>query len=98
MRVIKCLIFAAVLAVLAVFVSGFGAKEYRVVDEHHVVSDGQTVWGIATKYFPRQNKYRDIRYLVDDIGKVNHLPERNWNIRPGDELIIPLLVEIKKGE
>jgi nucleoid-associated protein YgaU len=89
------LTIAALLAAM-IWLTGGKGVQYAIEQRTHTVSAGQTVWGIATKYFPRQNKYRDIRYLVDDIGKANHLPERSWNIRPGDVLIIPLAKEVRK--
>lgn len=89
------LTIAALLAAM-IWLTGGKGVQYAIEQRTHTVSAGQTVWGIATKYMPEQEKTRDVRELVYEIGKLNGLPERSWNIRPGDVLIIPLAKEVRK--
>lgn len=89
------LTIAALLAAM-IWLTGGKGVQYAIEQRTHTVSAGQTVWGIATKYMPEQNKTRDVRELVHEIGKLNGLPKRNWNIQPGDVLIIPLAKEVRK--
>ena len=91
-------VFITIVALLAatIWLTGGKGVQYAVERRQHTVSAGQTVWGIATKYMPEQNKTRDVRELVHEIGKLNSLPARNWNIQPGDVLIIPLAREVKQ--
>lgn len=67
---------------------------YELATKHHVVREGQTIWGIATRYMPEQDRTRDVRELVYEIGRANNL--KGYKIHPGDVLIIPLQVEVKK--
>lgn len=73
---------------------GMGHKEYTINTATHVAREGQTLWGIATKYMPEQEKTRDVRELVHDIEQANGL--RNKYIQPGMVLAIPLAREVKK--
>lgn len=95
-NLILVFLVAAVLLAGLIWATGDKTAKYAVENHYHVVSDGETVWDIAWDYLPKQKKTKDVRELIDDIGKANKLLERSWNIRPGDELIIPLLVEVKK--
>lgn len=91
-------VFITIVALLpaTIWLTGGKGVQYAIEQRTHTVSAGQTVWGIATKYMPEQNKTRDVRELVHEIGKLNSLPARNWNIQPGDVLIIPLAREVKQ--
>lgn len=89
------LTIAALLAAM-IWLTGGKGVQYAIEQRTHTVSEGQTVWGIATKYMPEQEKTRDVRELVYEIGELNSLPKRNWNIQPGDVLIIPLAKKVRK--
>lgn len=89
------LTIAALLAAM-IWLTGGKGVQYAIEQRTHTVSSGQTVWGIATKYMPEQEKTRDVRELVYEIGELNSLPKRNWNIQPGDVLIIPLAKKVRK--
>lgn len=91
--VLKGIVLMAILAG-AFTTCGMGHKEYVVNNATHVVREGQTLWGIATKYMPEQEKTRDVRELVYDIEQANGL--RNKFIEPGMILAIPLAKEVKK--
>lgn len=90
--------FLTIVALLAatIWLTGGKGVQYAIEQRTHTVSSGQTVWGIATKYMPEQEKTRDVRELVYEIGELNSLPKRNWNIQPGDVLIIPLAKKVRK--
>lgn len=89
------LLIAACLAALIWCTGGTGLRMEQQ-NKLHVVKAGQTIWGIATEYMPQQNKTWDIRELIYDIGKANKL--HNYQIQPGQQLVIPLMVEIKENE
>lgn len=52
----KCLFIIALVAVAWVLIGWLKPTEYRTVKKLHTVTAGQTVWGIATKYQPLQDK------------------------------------------
>lgn len=93
-KTIKVFLLAAALLAAMIWLTGGKGVQYAVENKYHVVGDGQTVWGIATKYFPEQNKTRDIRELVHDIRQANNI--RDCIIRPGDVLVIPLSKRVDK--
>lgn len=95
-KTIKVFLIAAALLAAMIWLTGGKGVRYAVENKYHTVTDGQTVWGIATKYMPQQSKTRDVRELVYEIGRLNSLPKRNWNIQPGDVLIIPLAKKVRK--
>jgi hypothetical protein len=86
------ILIAAYAAMLVCLLGGFDSPRYKLVLKNHVVSEGQTIWGIAIKYMPKQDEYRDVRKLVYDIrcanGKDGELMD--CTLYPGQELIIPL--------
>lgn len=90
----KVFLTVAVLLAALVFLTGGRGVQYAAETRYHTVTSGQTVWGIATKYLPLQDKTRDVRELMYDIGKANGL--RGYHIEPGMKLVIPLEVEIKE--
>lgn len=84
----KKLAFIAVLLVTAaVFVSGYGVT--RVVTyKTYYVSEGETVWEIASEHMVEQDKTRDVRELVHDIAEYNNLHGKT--LQAGQKIIIPL--------
>jgi nucleoid-associated protein YgaU len=81
------LIIAALLAAM-IFVTGGRGVKYAAEQRYHTVAAGQTIWGIATKYLPEQDRTRDVRELAYNIGRANKL--EGYLIRPGQVLVIPL--------
>ena len=64
-----------------------GEKEYKSI----YVSEGDTLWEIA-KDNQINNEYyknKDIRYIINDLIKINNLS--NSNIKINQELIIPII-------
>ena len=82
------------LIVLGLLCSGMDT-EYHVSNKHHVVSEGQTVWGIATKYKSEQDKRMTMDEFVYNISKANNLQGKNF-LQPGQVLIVPLYKAEKK--
>ena len=93
----KCLFIIALVAVAWVLIGWLKPTEYRTVKQRHTVSAGQTVWGIATKYQPLQDKKMSVGELVHKIYKINGIDPRLY-IQPGDVLIIPLEQEVRDGK
>ena len=93
----KCLFIIALVAVAWVLIGWLKPTEYRTVKQLHTVTAGQTVWGIATKYQPLQDKKMSVGELVHKIYKVNGIDPRLY-IQPDDELIIPLEMEVRDGK
>ena len=93
----KCLFIIALVAVAWVLIGWLKPTEYRTEYKRHTVTAGQTVWGIATKYQPLQDKKMSVGELVHKIYKINGIDPRLY-IQPGDELIIPLEQEVRDGK
>lgn len=93
----KCLFIIALVVVAWVLIGWLKPTEYRTVKQLHTVTAGQTVWGIATKYQPLQDKKMSVGELVHKIYKVNGIDPRLY-IQPGDVLIIPLEQEVRNGK
>ena len=93
----KCLFIIALVAVAWVLIGWLKPTEYRTVKKLHTVTAGQTVWGIATKYQPLQDKKMSVGELVHKIYKVNGIDPRLY-IQPDDVLIIPLEIEVRDGK
>ena len=90
----KMLYIMAIVAV-AFLVSGWlKPTEYHTEKRIHTVGEGQTIWGIATKYQPMQDHKMSTGELVYRIYKLNSIDPKAY-IQPGDKLIIPLEVEVK---
>lgn len=94
MKIAKIFCGAAMLLALLVFLSGAGSKQYAVEHRTHIVSEGQTMWDIASLYMSRQDKTRDVRELVYDISQANGI--KNAYIYPGQVLTIPLTRKVEK--
>ena len=91
----KKLLYIIAMVAVAFMVSGWlSPTEYRTEKRIHIVSAGQTVWGIATKYQSAQDKKMSTGELVHKIYKVNSIDPKLY-IQPGDKLIIPLEMEVK---
>ena len=93
----KCLFIIALVAVAWVLIGWLKPTEYRTEYKRHTVTAGQTVWGIATKYQPLQDKKMSVGELVHKIYKVNGIDSRLY-IQPGDVLVIPLEQEVRDGK
>lgn len=69
------------------------SQQYAV----HTVSVGETLWEIALGYMDKQDKYHDVRYLMDDICRQNNMMgndlQKKW--QPGAEIVIPLGKEVE---
>jgi len=64
-----------------------GEKVYKSI----YVSEGDTLWDIA-KDNQKNNVYykdKDVRYIINDLMKINNLS--NSNIRINQELVIPIV-------
>ena len=72
----KCLFIIALVAVAWVLIGWLKPTEYRTVKQLHTVTAGQTVWGIATKYQPLQDKKMSVGELVHKIYKINGIDPR----------------------
>ena len=59
--------------------------EYKII----YVSEGDTLWNIAKSNQANNDYYknRDIRYIINDLIKINNLD--NSNIKVNQKLIIP---------
>ena len=61
--------------------------EYRIIH----ISKGDTLWSVALNN-QKNNEYykgKDIRYILDDIMKINNL--NNSNLKINQELLIPII-------
>lgn len=79
----------------AYFLSNCINTNYVVEEKYHVVKTGQTLWQIADRYMPEQEKTEDIREFIFEITKANDI-KGNEYLMPGDCLVIPLHKVAKK--
>lgn len=82
------------LAVAALLCIGMDTN-YELTNKHHVVAEGQTVWGIATKYKGEQDMQMTMDEFVYNISKANNLQGQKF-LHPGQVLVIPLYKAEKK--
>ena len=85
------LIILGIILALSLIISkasySHGEKQYKSI----YVSEGDTLWNIA-KDNQKNNVYykdKDIRYIINDLVKINNLS--NSNIRINQELLIPIV-------
>lgn len=80
-------LFVAVTALTAVLFGVFCSASASKEAETYVltVSYGDTLWDIANE---NNTRSKDVRSVVDDIMRLNHLTDTSINC--GDELIIPI--------
>lgn len=94
----KKLLFAVMLLTVAVFCVGYASTHYvasySLEKQVHIVRSGETLWDISVSYMPKQERWDDVRGVMDDIETENGLTlgSRN-NLVPGQRLIIPLHVK-----
>lgn len=64
-----------------------GEKQYKTI----YVSNGDTLWSIAKNNQESNGYYKekDIRYIINDIAKINNI--ENSNIKINQELLIPII-------
>lgn len=64
-----------------------GEKQYKTI----YVSNGDTLWSIAKSNQETNDYYKekDIRYIINDIAKINNI--ENSNIKINQELLIPVI-------
>ena len=69
-------------------------RPYTEVAATHTMAAGETLWDVANGYMAQQDKYKDVRYLVDDIRKANGLTDKEFvnHIQAGTKIIVPLKV------
>ena len=60
----------------------------------HIVRHGESIFEIADRYFPYQQGTNDYAHFVLILRHENGMLEGR-RIKPGDEIIIPLMVEAK---
>ena len=85
------LIIMGIILCLTLFINkaslSHGETEYKTI----YVSEGDTLWNIA-KSNQRNNQYyknKDVRYIINDIMKINKLNNSEININ--QELLIPVI-------
>ncbi len=95
MRIVNKAKFIRSNVILAILISSiviFATKAYSNVEtkyKEEYVCAGDTLWSIAQEEL-ENNKYfegKDIRYVVNELKKVNNLA--NANLNEGDKLKIP---------
>ena len=85
------LIILGIILVLSLIIAkesySHGEKEYKSI----YVSEGDTLWDIAKDNQMNNDYYKgkDIRYIINDIIKINKLS--NSDIKINQELIIPII-------
>lgn len=92
----KKLLFAVLLIAAAVFCSGNVGNNYATETRTHSVRIGETLWDVAWRYMPQQDKTKDVWELIYDIQQANKLDPKSAALVPGQKLIIPLEVKTKK--
>ena len=69
-------------------------RPYTEITAIHTMAAGETLWDVANGYMAKQDKYKDVRYLVDDIRKASGLTDKEFvnQLQAGTEIIVPLKV------
>lgn len=92
MKVVKIALFCLLLMAVACFLVGYTTTEYTMHRVTHTVVAGDTLWGIATSYFDRQDRFDHFGEFVYSIQVENSSPL----LHVGDEVIVPLYTEGEK--
>lgn len=85
------LIILGIILIMTLFVSKSSLSYKEIEYKTIYVSQGDTLWNIA-KSNQRNNPYyknKDIRYILDDLMKINNLS--NSNIVIDQEILIPVV-------
>ena len=83
------LIILGVILAVSLFISkvtySHGEKTYKTI----YVSEGDTLWNIASSELKNNGYYKnkDVRYIVNDLIKINSLSNSNLNVN--QELKVP---------
>lgn len=94
MKIVKVFCGVAVLLALLVFLTGAGSKQYAVEHRTHIVQVRESLFSVAAKYAPEQDKTKDLRELVYDIKQASGI--KGDTIYPGQVLTIPLAKKVEK--
>ncbi|MDO5555092.1 MAG: LysM peptidoglycan-binding domain-containing protein [Clostridia bacterium] len=85
------LLILLIISILSLIVSkstySCGEKQYKTI----YVSTGDTLWNIAN-FEAKSNSYyknKDLRYIIDDIIRINNLANSNINV--DQKLLIPTI-------
>ncbi|MBQ3145016.1 MAG: LysM peptidoglycan-binding domain-containing protein [Clostridia bacterium] len=80
-------IILALSLVIAKVSYSHGEKQYKSI----YVSEGDTLWNIAKENQITNQYYKDkdVRYIINDLMKINNLS--NSNIRINQEILIPII-------
>lgn len=84
------LIILGIILCLTLFISKSTLSHKEIEYKIIYVSEGDTLWNIA-KSNQLSNKYyknKDIRYIINDLIKINNLS--NSNLKVNQELVIPI--------
>ena len=73
---------AIVAAVIGLTVLLCGGRRSNLRSERYIVSQGDTLWGIASEYKPQRMRYDDYIYLLERENSIGA------DIRQGQEIMI----------
>lgn len=109
MKTVKLfLLLALLLAALIFATGGRGATvaarahswifpEYKQELIQHKVKDGDTLYSIAAMYADRQDRWDDLRGIVEDIHEANGISynDARWLV-PGQSVLVPLKKQVRE--
>ncbi|WP_405379720.1 hypothetical protein [Phascolarctobacterium sp.] len=67
--------------------------DYKTIEKPVFVAEGQTLWGICSREFHNQDKYRTMDEFTYAVAEKNNLFGKN--LQTGQKIIIPLEVKEK---
>lgn len=84
---------AGILVGIALFLLGSKDKQFSCQTTTYTVTAGDTLWGIAERYYGKQDKYRNFEEFLYEIIQKNN---KKIVLQIGDKVVIPLCKEVKK--
>lgn len=87
----KKILIVGILIIVSLVLCGNLSRGYELKIQEHTVTGGETLWSIASKYYGKQDRHRDIRELIWEIRELNKLDVKRY-LQPGDYLKVPLWI------
>ena len=91
-KFIRSIVFILLVIFILSLIFAKGSLSHKKVEYKKIyISNGDTLWSIASELQSNNSYYKnkDIRYIIDDVKKLNNLESSNLIV--GQQLMIPVI-------